>query len=123
MTKPLALISYENLLPGTQLVNRLQDLGYRVRATPSANLVDEAEREKPLVAVVDLSSRRANMNEAIANLKKNAETRHIPILAYSSDRDGKAQVAAKATGADMVASEAGILDQLPQLLDQVLQVD
>src|SRR5438445_9362650 len=31
MTTPLALVFYENLLPGSQLVNRLQDLGYRVQ--------------------------------------------------------------------------------------------
>ena len=31
MTQPLALVLYEKLLPGSQLVNRLQDLNYRVQ--------------------------------------------------------------------------------------------
>src|SRR5262245_49139849 len=31
MTEPLALVVYEKLLPGSQLVNRLQDLKYRVQ--------------------------------------------------------------------------------------------
>ncbi len=32
MTQPLALVFYEKLMPGSQLVNRLQDLNYRVQA-------------------------------------------------------------------------------------------
>ena len=31
MTRPLALVFYEKFMPGSQLVNRLQDLNYRVR--------------------------------------------------------------------------------------------
>ena len=37
MTQPLALVVYEKLLPGTQLVNRLQDLHYRVQAVTDAD--------------------------------------------------------------------------------------
>ena len=36
MTQPLALVLYEKLLPGSQLVNRLQDLNYRVQAIADA---------------------------------------------------------------------------------------
>ena len=34
MTQPLALVWYEKLMPGSKLVNRLQDLGYRVLTAP-----------------------------------------------------------------------------------------
>ena len=36
MTQPLALVLYERLLPGSQLVNRLQDLNYRVQVIADA---------------------------------------------------------------------------------------
>ena len=31
MIQPLALVFYERLLPGSQVVNRLQDMRYRVQ--------------------------------------------------------------------------------------------
>ena len=37
MTQPLALVVYEKLLPGSQLLNRLQDLNYRVQAIANAD--------------------------------------------------------------------------------------
>src|SRR3989442_450923 len=50
MTQPLALVLYERLLPGTQLVNRLQDLNYRVQTlSDPALLVDCAKQAKPMI--------------------------------------------------------------------------
>ena len=49
MKLPLAILLYENLIPGSQLINRLQDLGYRVETINDARLLVElAEREKAL---------------------------------------------------------------------------
>ena len=50
MTQPLALVLYEKLLPGSQLVNRLQDLNYRVQVIPDAEkLVREEQRRFELI--------------------------------------------------------------------------
>ena len=50
MTQPLALVLYEKLLPGSQLVNRLQDLNYRVQTvTEPSTLVECAEQSKPML--------------------------------------------------------------------------
>jgi len=107
MTTPLALVFYERLLPGSQLVNRLQDLGYRVQTISDVQtLVRQALQEKPLILVTDLASACADMCAIIRELKRNPETRHIP-----------------AAGATIVAGNEAILDQLPQLLDQALQVE
>ena len=55
MTQPLALVFYEKLMPGSQLVNRLQDLNYRVQAVNDlAAFLRSAQSEGPLLAVVDL---------------------------------------------------------------------
>ena len=53
MTKPLALVFYEKLLPGQQLLNRLQDLGYRVQAvTDATTLAERVEQQKPMLTIL-----------------------------------------------------------------------
>jgi hypothetical protein len=69
MTEPLALVFYEKLLPGTQLVNRLQDLKYRVQTVSDADsLVECAQESKPMVVLADLISTKNNVCNAIARL-------------------------------------------------------
>src|SRR5438034_6429417 len=84
MTQPLALVVYEKLLPGTQLVNRLQDLNYRVRAvTDSTTLVGIARQEKPMLVLADLESRKNDICKVIAELRQDAATQHIPVIAIA----------------------------------------
>jgi CheY-like chemotaxis protein len=124
MTMPLAIIFYEKLLPGSQLVNRLQDLGYRVLTVSSPEQLREvASQERPIVLVVDFSSKVKELRDAIAALKARDETKHIPILAFYSPNNTDATEALKSGIANLVANEAGILDQLPRLLDQVLAIE
>src|SRR6266568_6102123 len=57
MTTPLALAFYQHLLPGSQVVNGLQDLGYRVQTISDVQtLVLQSLQEKPLVVVADLAA-------------------------------------------------------------------
>jgi PleD family two-component response regulator len=124
MTTPLALVLYENLLPGSQLVNRLQDLGYRVQTLNEAQtLVLQALRERPMVIIADLVSATTDVCAVIRELKRNQETKHVPVIAYADLKNEKLQSAASAAGATLVAGSDAILDQLPELLDQALQVE
>ena len=124
MTQPLALVVYEKLLPGTQLVNRLQDLNYRVRAVTDPNaLLTCAQQEKPLLVLADLVSTRNDICNAIAQLKKEPSTQHIPVIAIAKDGDAALLRAAQAAGATLIASETAILSHLSQFLDQALQVE
>ena len=124
MTQPLALVLYEKLLPGSQLVNRLQDINYRVQAIADADrLVECAEQAKPMVVLADLQSTRNNVNAAIARLKQNAATKHIPVIAFSGESTGELQTAARAAGANLVVTDTAILTHLPQFLDQALQLE
>jgi len=124
MTKPLALVAYENLMPGSRLLNRLQDLGYRVQVlSDAAKLVAQAEALKPLLVIVDLVSKTTDVCAAIAEMKQNPNTTHIPILAYADSKEAKLQKSARESGASMVASDAAIFDQFPQMLDQLLAVE
>ena len=123
MTQPLALIFYERLLPGSQLVNRLQDLGYRVHAVPVADLLTaEAEKEKPLLVFADLETRKNQPVAAIAALKQNSATAHLPVVGFASEARADLQTAALAAGA-LAVSDTALLSHLPELLDQALQLD
>ena len=124
MTQPLALIFYERLMPGSQLVNRLQDLGYRVQTLAAGQrLVEQAQTEKPLLVIMDLTARQAEMCAVIKEMKSNPPTSHIPVLAVATDQSNEFQAAAREAGAALIASDQAILAQLPQLLEQTLRVE
>ncbi|MBC8003353.1 MAG: hypothetical protein H7X97_12270 [Opitutaceae bacterium] len=124
MTKPLALVFYENLLPGSQLVNRLHDLGYRVvTVTSQAELLPAVEREMPMVIVADIALRDGDICQDIVGLRQNPAVQHIPVIGFTSTRNVKLQEAARVAGATLVASDSAILDQFPRLLDQALEVN
>jgi CheY-like chemotaxis protein len=124
MTQPLALVLYEKLLPGSQLVNRLQDLSYRVQViTEAGRLVECAEQARPMLVLADLASTRNDVCAALGRLKQNPATRHLPVVAFSEDGAGEPAVAAQAAGATLVVSDAAILSHLPQILEQALQVE
>jgi CheY-like chemotaxis protein len=124
MTQPLALVLYEKLLPGSQLVNRLQDMNYRVQAIADADrLVECAEQAKPMLVLADLESTGNNVCAAVARLRQHPATKHLPVIAFSGDSAGELPAAARAAGATLVVTEAVILTHLPQFLDQALQFE
>ena len=124
MTKPLALVYYERLMPGTQLVNRLQDLGYRVLTlTEPSLLIETARKERPIVALLDLVTNRANICSIIKELKDGEETGHIPVVGFAAQKDQKLHAEATRAGATLVAYDDALLPQLPHLLEHALRVD
>ena len=123
MSKPLALVYYSNLLPGSQVAVRLQDLGYRVQSVSSAaHLPLACETDKPLVVVAELFP-PADARAGIARLKGNPATQHIPVLGFSREHDAAAQSQARQAGVTLLAANEAIVEQLAQLLDQILQVE
>ena len=123
MTRPLALVFYEKLLPGSQLVNRLQDLNYRVQAINDlATLLQSAQTEGPMLVVLDLETKGGDVCNVIAALKADAATQHVPIIAFAGEQATELQAAAQKAGATLVVGEATIANYLPQLLNQALQV-
>jgi len=119
MTQPLALLLYEKLLPGSQLVNRLQDLGWRVQASHEVTaLTRTAEELKPLLVLADLASSRGSVCDAVRQLRRHAGTAHIPVIAFGAEES--AQTAAAGAGANLVVSDTAILQHLSQFIDQAL---
>ena len=122
--EPLALLLYQKLLPGSQLVNRLQDLHYRVQSVGTASgLVELAENTKPMLILVDLGNAMPDLINEVRRLRENEGTRHLPVIAFGvPDGSGK-QEAALAAGVTLVVSEAAILNHLPQCLSKALELD
>jgi CheY-like chemotaxis protein len=124
MSEPLALVCYEKLLPGSQLVNRLRDLGYRVQIVTDAGALPAcAEQAKPLLVLADLESGQGRLFEAFAGIRNTPATRHLPIIAFAREDEAGVQSAARAAGVTLLVSDAGLLAQLPQLLNQALQLE
>ena len=123
MIQPLALVFYEKLMPGSQLVNKLQDLNYRVQTVNDPALLQPgALRESPLLVVADLAG-GDKVFSAIAGLKADAATGHIPIIAFAAEGATQAMAAAQKAGAKLVVSENAIANHLSELLDQALQIE
>jgi PleD family two-component response regulator len=120
---PLALLVYEALLPGSQLVNRLRELGYRVLVPDQpADLPLLAQQEMPLVILVDLLTKSTDAVGCITALRANPATAHIPVIAYCPLKQRVLQDAARKAGANLIAISDGIQEQLPALVSQVLEL-
>jgi CheY-like chemotaxis protein len=123
MTQPLALLFYERLMPGSQLVNRLQDLKYRVLTVNNiTTLAATARREQPLFLMVELDS-RGEVMAAIEKIKNDSPTSHLPIIAFAPDQKADLFAAAQQAGASLTIGETALASHLPQLLDQAMHLD
>ena len=119
MTQPLALLLYEKLLPGSQLVNRLQDLGWRVQVIHDGSTLEKAaEEHKPVLVFADLQSTLHPVCNAIHHLRNNQNTAHIPVIAFASDET--LHKTAVDAGASFAANDAAVLQHLEQFIDQAL---
>jgi CheY-like chemotaxis protein len=118
------LVLYEELMPGSQLVNRLQDLRYRVQAVAEpAKLVEFAQTEGTMLVFADLSATGKDICELIAQLRKNPATAHIPVIAFADESNEALQTKGRTAGATLVVTDAAILTHLPQFIEQALQVE
>lgn len=124
MTKPLALVYYERIMPGSQLPNRLQDLGYRVCQVAQADaIIDTARKEKPMIAIVDLVTDRTDICAVLGKMLEDLDTAHIPIIGFAGQKHTKLRNEAEDAGVTLVALDDALLPQLPHLLEHALQID
>jgi CheY-like chemotaxis protein len=124
VTLPLALVFYEDLIPGTQLVNRLQDSNYRVQVVPKLDeLLDCATHAGPMLIFADLVSRGGDVCSVIRKLRLEKATAHIPVIGFADDADEGLQAAGRAAGATLVVADSVILTHLTQFIERALQVE
>lgn len=121
--QPLAIVFYERLMPGSQLVNRLQDLNYRVLAVNNpALLAATVRRESPLLVFVDLEA-RGDIPGAIAKIRAEAATNHVPVIAFATDKKTDLLATAQTAGANLTVGESALSGHLETLLEQALHLD
>ena len=121
--QPFAIVFYEKLLPGSQLVNRLQDLQYRVQSVHDpGQLLAAVRRDMPMLLLADLAA-RADIAPLIAALKVDAATSHIPVIAFAEEKAVAQLAAAEQAGAALAVSESALASYLPQLLNQALHIE
>lgn len=124
MTKPVAVVFYERLLPGSRVVNRLADLGWRViEANQPTDILALVRSEHPLLVIAELEAQSGDLCPVIAELSQSPDTEHVPILGYGDPKNQRLSDAALAAGARLVVAEAGVCEQLPQLLEHALAVE
>jgi CheY-like chemotaxis protein len=124
VTQPLVILLYERILPGSQLLNRFQDLGYRVQAISNPRLlVETAGQEKPLLAVVDMPFANGGAAAAIAELRADAATSHLPVIAIVPANDKAWEEKAVQARATLVAHDNAIVPHLDRFLQQALQIE
>ena len=124
VTLPLALVYYEDLIPGSQLVNRLQDSKYRVQVVPKLNeLFDCASNAGPMLIFTDLAPRSGDVCAVVRKLRNEKSTAHIPVIGFADDDDETLQVAGRAAGATLVVADSVILTHLGQFIEQALQIE
>ena len=120
---PLAIVFYERLMPGSQLVNRLQDLNYRVLTLNNpAQLAATVKRETPLLVLVDMAA-RGEITAAIEKIRTDATTNHVPVIAFAPDEKPELLASAQQAGAHLTIADSGLATHLPALIDQVLHVE
>jgi CheY-like chemotaxis protein len=121
--QPLALVVYERLMPGSQLVNRLQDLNYRVLPVNTLDrFAATVQRESPMLLFLDLAT-PGDVCGAIASLRKTEATAHVPVIAFAPENAQSLLSAAQKAGANLVVTEVAIIAYLPQLIDQALHIE
>jgi hypothetical protein len=124
VSQPLALVLYEKLTPGSQLVNRLQDMHYRVHPfNDPAQLVSISVEEKPLVIFADSDVTGGDVMGEIVSLRRNPSTAHIPVIVFADTLTDGLNEQLKNTGVTLVVTDTAILTHLSQLLEQVLRVE
>src|SRR5205085_2341398 len=100
------------------------DLNYRVQTVAEpALLVECAETAKPLLVLADLESGRTDVLAELSRLKRNLATKHLPVIAFSREDTAELKAAAQAAGITLFVTDAAIVNHLPQLLDQALELE
>lgn len=124
MIQPLAIVLYERLLPGSQLVNRLQDLQYRVQQLSDPTLlVLTCQDLTPLIVIADMDCCSTGILSEIASLRANPATQHLPVIGYCAETSPMAARASEAGTLTALTTDTAVVNHLKQILDQALRLD
>ena len=118
--QPILLLADDGLMFPSRIGEAARPLGYALRVAASAEKVRAATSEAPVAILVNLNARRFDPNALIRDLKADAATRDLPLLAFAGHVERDRHAAARAAGADMTAANSSISLHLPKLLTRLL---
>ena len=91
--------------------------GHELLWLPRGTAIFEKAKElKPDVVIIDLGNANLNATASIRELKADAITSEMVVLAYSGHTDEAAISAAKEAGADQIFSKGEFTRRLPDIL-------
>jgi CheY-like chemotaxis protein len=120
MAAPLTiLIAGDELLFAARIEAALTRLGHRPRVVRTTSAFQDALRERPDAAIVNLAS-EMDAIEAIRRAKADPATRAIPVLGFCGHADAARRRAAQDAGCDRVATNGEVSSNLPRLLEMLV---
>ena len=76
-----------------------------------------------MLVFADLVCERLDVCKAIAALRANPGTAHVPVIAFADETETALQESARMAGATLVVTDAAILTHLEQFIERALQVE
>lgn len=114
----LLLTLAEDLFFGAQIITAGKQRGLVVKNASSLETARERVREGVVGIVIDLANTRLDVLAFIHEVKADARTRHVPILAYVAHVDAERRALAEAAGADFVVPRSAFQRALPEFLER-----
>lgn len=123
-SQPVCIVLHDRLMPGSAIANRLVDRGWKVHTHPGVDgILDRLRHRRPMLLVVQLDLRGGDVCRLIEEMRADVELAHIAVLAYGPVANIRQRDEAIAAGAQVVAADSSILDQLPSLIETALALD
>ena len=124
MLKPLAMLCMDSPVLGSQLAARLSELGYQIHEVKDpSKLFALTGKHMPFLIITELGQSRQKTLESIRLIRSADSTKHIPILGVDRLTSNQPDPDSLTSGITLVAAEKRILDQLPDLLEQLLAME
>jgi len=121
MSKKILIIEDDSFLQGIA-VTKLKKEGYDVlAASTGTDGIKIADTEKPDLILLDLLLPGSDGFEVLANLKKDENTKSIPVIVFSNLAEDKDIVKAKELGASEFMTKSNFtLDELAVKIKEIL---
>ena len=120
MKVPLSiLVAGDDLLFETRIASAVTLLGHRPTVARTAPAFQNALRERPDAAIVNLAS-KMDAIEAIRRAKADPATRTIRVLGFCGHADTARRRAAQEAGCDRVVTNGEVSSNLPRLLEMLV---
>ncbi len=80
---------------------------------------ERAVQSRVGAVLLDLNHRSGAALEVVKSLKRDASTRHVPVIGFVSHVQGDLVAAARAAGCDQVLARSAFSAQLPEILQRL----